>query len=73
MPGSPAVHDNGPCVLRITCLHLLQELQHPDRREGDPKVGPAGEVELRHQTLGLFVCDVAYLGGWAGRERAHSS
>lgn len=51
------------CVLGITRLHLLQELQHPDGGEGDPEVRPAGEVELSHQTLRLLVRDVADLKG----------
>jgi len=59
----PAVHDYCPCVLGIARLHLLQELQHPDGGEGDPKVGPAGEVELSHQALRFLVRDVADLKG----------
>lgn len=59
----PAVHDNRSCILGITRLHLLQEFQHPDGGEGDPKIGPAGEVELSHQALRLLVRDVANLKG----------
>lgn len=51
------------CVLGITCLHLLQELQHPDGGEGDPKVGPAGEVELSYQALRLLIRDITDLKG----------
>ena len=51
------------CVLGITRLHLLQELQHPDGGEGHPEVGPAGEVELSHQALRFLVRDVADLKG----------
>lgn len=60
---SPAVNDYRSCILGVTHLHLLQELQHPDRGEGDPKVRPTGEVELGHQALRLFVCDITYLWG----------
>lgn len=49
------------CILGITRLHLLQELQHPDGGEGDPKVRPAGEVELSHQSLRLLVRDITDL------------
>lgn len=60
---SPAVHHYGSCVLGVTGLHLLQELQHPDGSEGHPEIGPAGEVELRDEALRLLVRDVAYLQG----------
>lgn len=59
----PAVHYYCSCILGVTRLHLLQELQHPDGREGDPKVRPASEVELSHQTLRLLVRDVTHLKG----------
>lgn len=59
----PAVHDNRSGVLGVTRLHLLQELQHPDGGEGDPKIGPAGEVELSHQALRLLVRDITNLKG----------
>lgn len=61
--GSPAVHHYGSCVLGVTGLHLLQELQHPDGSEGHPEIRPAGEVELRDEALRLLVRDVAYLQG----------
>lgn len=57
----PAVHYYCSCILGITRLHLLQELQHPDGGEGDPKVRPAGEVELSHQSLRLLVRDITDL------------
>lgn len=56
----PAVHQDGSRERRIDRLHLLQELEHSDGREGNSKVGPAGEVELRDQS-GSFVVAVAGL------------
>lgn len=53
-------HD-GPCILRVTGLHLLEELQHADRGERHPKVWPAGKVELSDEALWLSVGDVAHL------------
>lgn len=46
----PAVHHDGPGVRGVHLLHLLQELEHADGREGNAKVRPAGEVKLRDQT-----------------------
>lgn len=51
----PAVHQDGPGERRVDRLHLLQELEHSDGREGNSKVGPAGEVELRDQPRSFVV------------------
>lgn len=51
----PAVHQDGPGERRVDSLHLLQELKHSDGREGNSKVRPAGEVELRDQPRSFVV------------------
>lgn len=56
----PAVHQDGSGEGRVDRLHLLQELEHSDGREGNSEVGPAGEVELRDQS-GSFAAAVAGL------------
>ena len=48
------VHHDGPGVLGVAVLHLLQELEHADGGEGHAEVGPAGEVELGDEPLGLL-------------------
>lgn len=53
-------HD-GPCILRVTGLHLLEELEHADRGERHAKVWPAGKVELSDEALWLSVGHVAHL------------
>lgn len=52
-PDAPAVDHDGPGVHGVERLHLLQELEHPDGREGHPEVGPAGEVQLGHEPRGF--------------------
>ena len=44
---------DGPGEGGVHRLHLLQELEHADGGEGDPEVGPAGEVQLGDQPGGL--------------------
>lgn len=44
------MHHDGPGVRGVNLLHLLQELEHADGREGNAEVRPAGEVKLRDQT-----------------------
>lgn len=56
----PAVHQDGSREGRVDRLHLLQELEHSDGREGNSEVGPAGEVELRDQS-GSFAAAVTGL------------
>lgn len=53
-------HDS-PCVLRVTGLHLLEELEHANWGERHPKVWPAGEVELSDEALWFPVGHVAHL------------
>lgn len=53
-------HD-GPCILRVTGLHLLKKLEHTDGGERHPEVWPAGKVELSDEALWLSVGHVAHL------------
>lgn len=44
--------DYGSGVRWVHGLDLLEELEHPDRGERHPEIGPAGEVELGDRPLG---------------------
>lgn len=69
----PAVHQDGPGEGRVDRLHLLQELEHSDGREGNPEVGPAGEVELRDQSGSFAVGVAGLLNDETQREKGSSS
>ena len=53
-------HD-GPGILRVAILDLLEELQHANRGEGHPEVWPAGEVELGDEPLRLLPRHISHL------------
>lgn len=57
----PAVNNDGSSIVRVAVLHLLEELEHADGSEGNPKVRPAGEVELGQQPLRLLAGDISHL------------
>lgn len=44
-----------PCILRVTGLHLLKELEHANRCERHPKIWPAGKVELSDERCGFLL------------------
>lgn len=57
----PAMNHNGSSILRVAILHFFQELEHANRSERDPKIGPAGEVELGDKPLRFLSRHVSHL------------
>jgi hypothetical protein len=52
---------DGSCILRVTGLHLLEELEHSYWSERYTKVWPAGKVELSDEALWFSVGHVTHL------------
>jgi len=69
---SPAVDHDGPGVLGVVVLDLLEELEHADGRERHAEVRPAGEVELGDEPLRLLPRHVAHLRRRRRRRRRRS-
>lgn len=53
--------NDGSCILRVTGLHLLEELKHADGGERHSKVWPAGEVELSDESLWFPIGHIPHL------------